>query len=431
VPENGSGDPVGIKSGGVKFEGNELDANGDPIGVHTKLMRHYRTELIDYLVKVAGPEPLELNPKPFPRPTGVATQLVVTEFDLPADRSGAMRRLDPRTGRVERLIVRDGRTVVEEVPPTPVNEYRTGSDWTLGTRDEHEERGTHDIAVGTDGYIYYGANAMSSDARGFVWWARGGEIVRLDLKTLAIRNYPGTPVISHGTDVDSKGYVWGSTGYGTVRVDIETGAVTEFRSVTPYSRPYDMGIDGLDNVYFSQIAVDKMGVVDGRTGAVTEIALPPMKSPDLLPEDVKVFNEIGSWDHNSAPGQLGPRRMGADRYGNFAYAGLYWAGAIAQVDGRTKTLVGIHEVPNGRWAQPYKMIPDKNRMVWFSNSAADMLGKFNPNTKTFTMYPLPTRGTNSRHLGLDETTSPTTVWVPYTGAGKVARVQFRHDTSKN
>src|SRR5207245_202484 len=123
--------------------------------------------------------------------------------------------------------------------------------------------------------------------------------------------------------------------------------------------------------------------------------------------------------------------MGADKNGNFAYAGLYWAGAIAQLDGRTKSLVAIRQVPNGRWAQPYKMIADRNHNVWFSNSAADMLGKFNPTTEKFVMYPLPTRGTNSRHLGIDETTDPPTVWVPYTGAGKVARVQFRTNTAKD
>jgi len=123
--------------------------------------------------------------------------------------------------------------------------------------------------------------------------------------------------------------------------------------------------------------------------------------------------------------------MGADQHGDYVYAGLYWAGAIEQFDVRTKTLVNVHEVPNGRWAQPYKMVPDKDHMVWFSNSAADMLGQLNPTTGKFTMYPLPTRGTNSRHLAIDESANTLTVWVPYTGARKIARVQFRTDTTKN
>jgi streptogramin lyase len=113
------------------------------------------------------------------------------------------------------------------------------------------------------------------------------------------------------------------------------------------------------------------------------------------------------------------------------YTGLYWGGGIAQIDVRTKTFVKIHAVPEMRWAQPYKPIADKNHMVWFSNSAADMLGRLNPTTGKITLYQLPTRGTNSRHLGVDDTTPIPTVWVPYTAAGKVARVQFRTDTSKD
>ena len=429
VPVNGSGDPPGWRSGGAQFEDGEMDANGDPAGVHTKLMRFYRNDVIAYLTRIAGPQPFALQPKPFPRPTRVATQLVVTEYDLPPDESGPLGRLDPRTGRVARLIVRDGRTVVVDVPPADVNEYRTGEDWTLGTRDEHEERRTHDIAVGTDGNIYYGANAMSADARGYIWWGRSG-FTRLDIETQTIKSYPPTPIISHGTDVDTNGNVWGSTSFGTVRMNPDTGEWVEFKSLTPWSRPYDLGIDRLDNVWFTQLAIDKLGVVDSRTGDVTEVALPPLRSPDLRPEDIDLFNRVGSWDHNAALGQQGPRRMGADRTGDFVFAGLYWAGAIAKLDVRTKTLAGVYQVPNGRWAQPYKMIPDKDHMVWFSNSAADMLGKFNPTTDTFTMYPLPTRGTNSRHLGVDDSTDPPTVWVPYTGAAKIARVQFRTDTSR-
>lgn len=432
-PEDSAGDPPGRRPGGAKFPEGELDANGDPVSVHTKLMRYYRKDFIEYLTRVAGPTAVRLNPKPFPRPTGVATQLVVTEYDLPFERPGGLGKLDPRTGRVSVLMVRDGRTVVQEVPAGERNEYRSGSDWSWGTRDEHLERGTHDIALGNDGNVYFGMNAMSSDlTKATVWWEGRPEIMSLDVKMQTIKAHSKPPVaLSHGTDVDTKGNVWGSTGHGAVRMNIETGELREFNTPTEFSRPYDLGIDRLDNVWLSQLAIDKMAVVDSLTGEITEVPLPPLKSPDIRPEDMEIFRTVGSWDHNSALGQQGPRRMGADRRGDYVYAGLYWAGAIAQLDVRTKTLVKLHQVPNGRWAQPYKMVADKSHMVWFSNSAADMLGQLNPATGKFTMYPLPTRGTNSRHLAVDDSTDIPTVWVPYTAAGKVARVQFRTDTSKN
>lgn len=426
-PLHSAGNPPGIRPGGAKFDDGELDPNGNLAGVHTKLLEFYRKDIIDYLTRVRGPQAFPLKLKPFPRPTGISTQLVVTEYDLPGEQDGALGKLDPKTGRVSMLVVRDGRTVVENLPPADVNDYRSGSDWMLGTRDEAEETGTHDMALGTDGNIYFGANGMASDPRGYIWFGTN-EFMKLDIETQTIKSYPKVPVLSHGKDVDTKGNVWGSSNDGAIRMNIETGEWTEFKSPTAWSRPYDLGIDRLDNVWFTQLAIDKLGVVDSRTGGVTEVALPPLKSPDLRPEDIEIFNKVGSWDHQAALGQEGPRRMGTDRTGDFVWAGLYWSGAIAKLDVRTKTLVGLYQVPNGRWAQPYKMVPDKNHMVWFSNSAADFLGKFDPSTEKFTMYPLPTRGTNSRHLAVDDSTNPPTVWVPYTGARKIARVQFRTNT---
>jgi streptogramin lyase len=426
-PLTSAGDPPGIKAGGAKFEDGELDANGDLAGIHTRLWNFYRKDVIEYLARVRGPQAVPLKLKPFPRPTGVATQLVVTEYDLPSERGGSLRRLDPKTGRVTMLVVRDGRTDVQQMPPEPLNEYRSGSDWMLGTRHEAEEGGAHDVALGNDGNIYYGANGMTSDPRGYVWFG-SNEFMKLDIETHTITAFPKVPILSHGKDVDSKGNVWGSSNDGAIRMNSTTGEWTEFKSPTAWSRPYDLGIDRMDNVWFTQLAIDKVAVVDSRTGKVTEVPLPALKSPDLRPEDIEVFNKIGSWDHEAALGQQGPRRMGADRTGDFVWAGLYWSGAIAKLDVRTKTLAGVYQVPNGRWAQPYRMMTDKNHMVWFSNSAADFLGKFDPTTEKFTMYPLPSRGTNSRHLAVDNSTDPPTVWVPYTGAGKIARVQFRSNT---
>ncbi|MBI4887907.1 MAG: carboxypeptidase regulatory-like domain-containing protein [Acidobacteria bacterium] len=433
VPENSAGDPPGRRAGGAEFPAGELDANGDPVSIHTKLMRFYRKDLVEYLTRVAGPKALPLKAKPFARPTGVATQIVVTEYDLPFNRPGGVGKLDPRTGKVSFLALRDGKTVVQDVAVEPRNEYRSGSDWSWGTRDEHLERGTHDIAVGVDGNIYFGMNAMSSDpARGYVWYSNGRQITGVDVKAGSIKPYPGLRFpLSHGTQVDSKGNVWGSFGLGFVRLDVATGTFTEFNTATPFSRPYDLGVDRFDNAWVSQLALDRLAVVDGKTGEVKEVALPPLTSPDLRPEDIEILKTVGSWDHNAAPGQQGPRRMSADARGDYVYSGLYWAGGIAQIDARTKTFVKIHSLPELRWAQPYKPIADKNHMVWFSNSAADLLGQLNPTSGKITLYQLPTRGTNSRHLAVDDTTDNPTVWVPYTAAGKVARVQFRFDTSKN
>ena len=431
VPTSSAGDPPGRGPAGITFAEGELDANGDPISVHTKLMRFYREDLVEYLTKVAGPNPVALKPEAFPRPTGIETQMVVTEYDLPSDRPrGGISQLDPRTGLVKVFTEQDGRTVSEDVPYVARNPYLTGEDWSWGTREN--QRGSHDIALGSDGNVYVDGRSMSMDPARDTIWIGGNAFTSFDVKTQTLKSYPRVPtVMSHGVDVDTNGNAWGSTGLGAVRMNIETGEIAEFNTPTPDSRPYDIGVDSLNNVWLSQLAIDKMAVVDGLTGDVTEVAIPSYTSPDIRPEDLEIHDTVGSWDHNSALGQQGPRRMGADRDGNFVYAGLYWTAGIAQFDARTKTLVKVHQVPNGRFGQPYKPFPDKNHMVWFGLSADDRFGQLNPTTGKFTMYPLPSRGTNSRHLAVDNTTDIPTVWVPYTGIGKIARVQFRTDTSEN
>ena len=55
----------------------------------------------------------------------------------------------------------------------------------------------------------------------------------------------------------------------------------------------------------------------------------------------------------------------------------------------------------------------------------DVLTKFDPKTERFTEYPLPTRGTEIRHVQVDNRTDPPTVWAPYKRTNKVVRLQFR------
>ncbi len=432
VPDDGAGDPVGRRPGGAPFPAELKDALGGPTGVHTELMKFYRKDIIPYLVKVAGPNPVPLKPQAWPRPKGIQTQIVVTEYSLPHERpQGTVGVVDQRTGKAIMYFLRDGKTVSQEVTPAPRNPYRTGADWSWGTREN--ESGTHDMALDFEGNPYFiGGSVSMNPARDRIWFG-GRQFTSFDVKTKQITVHSRVPtVISHGTGEDSTGtWAWGSTGLGAVRMNIRTGEITEFKTPTADSRPYDMDMDRFDNVWLTQIAIDKMAVVDNKTGDVTEIAMPKFESPDIRPEDIEIYNKVGSWDHNAALGQHGPRRLGGDRTGDYVYSGTYWTGKIAQFDARTKTFVKLHDVPNGRWGQPYKPFPDRNHMVWFGMSADDNVGKLNPFTGQMTMYPLPSRGTNSRHLAVHNTPEGPVVWVPYTGVGKMARVQFRHDTSKN
>lgn len=433
VPQSSAGDPVGVRSGGTSLEDGMRDDQGRPAGVHYRLMSFYKKDTVAYLTRVRGPKPFPITPKPFARPTGDATKLVVVEYDAPASRGGgaaSIMQLDPATGGATQLtLTADGKMTSAPVAPI-ANKYRSGSDWTLGTRAESREGGRHDLAIGGDGKIYYGGGNLDPALDGGVWWG-GREFLYFDVKTQTIRRYQTKPIVmTHGKGVDTKGNVWASTNDGAARFNPATGEITEYKSLTPYSRPYDMAIDRFDNIWFSQLAIDSMGVVDSRTGDVTEVPLTPYSSPDLRPEDLEIAKRVGSWDWNAALTQQGPRRMGADRNGDYVYAGTYWTGGLVQIDARTKTLKNLHHVPNGHWIQPYKVLVDKHHMAWFATANADLLGRFNPFTEQFTMYHLPTRGSNVRHLAIDDSTDPPTIWVPYISAQKIARVQIRTDTRR-
>ncbi len=423
------GDPP-EKPGGGQYVPPQLDENGKPMGVQHRLWAFRKNDIIDYLVRVRGPKPFPLKLKPFPRPTGEATGIVVTEYDVP-NNTGTLSTLDTKTGRSTRLtLLKDGSTLAEHVPPI-ANEYRSGSDWTWGTRsDEQEGAAIHDIALGTDGNIYYDGLGLAPDPRGYIW---SGTLMKLDVATQKLQRFPRPQGLggnfANGKAVDSKGYVWGSQPTGLFRVDPGTGEYTEFKALTPFGRSYDMAIDREEKIWFAQLGIDKLGVVDSRTGDISEVVLPP-SDEQIHPGDRENGQQAGGgWNMNAPLYAKGPRRMGADPNGDFVWVGEYWAGRLAKIDIHTKK-VTEYAIPQGRYAHPYKIVVDKDHMVWFGMANADLLGKFNPFTETFTMYPLPTRGSNSRHLILDTRTEGLTLWVPYTGAQKIAKVQFRANTAR-
>jgi streptogramin lyase len=77
------------------------------------------------------------------------------------------------------------------------------------------------------------------------------------------------------------------------------------------------------------------------------------------------------------------------------------------------------------YSQPYSVTVDKNHMVWITMLSSDRIAKFNPFTEKFTEYELPTLGTEIRHIQVDSTTDPPTVWLAYGRTDKIGRVQFR------
>ena len=116
--------------------------------------------------------------------------------------------------------------------------------------------------------------------------------------------------------------------------------------------------------------------------------------------------------------------MAADRDNDTVWVCDFFADRIANIVVESKK-VSEYALPH-RYSQPYAITVGKNHDVWITMLNSDRIAKFDPATEKFTEYELPTRGTEARHIRVDSSTNPPTVWVPYDRTNKIARIQFPH-----
>lgn len=411
--------------GGGKFDTPMFDKKGRPMGAQERVLAFYRKDLIDLLVRVRGPESYPLKVRAIPRPTGESANIVVTEYDVPE--GGTINRLDPKSGEMTQFsLTRDGKTTRNDEPEYYLNEYRNGTMWHRGISDEG---GQHDLIVGNDKYVYLTPTGVGLDPKGNVIYGARHDAVKFDVKEERFTVYPlpeGSPGMGRGKDVDSKGNFWGPVWEGVYKLDAQTLKWTFFPHVTKMGREYGLTIDGDDNVWTAQIALDKLAYVDGKTGKVGEVSIPPVDDEEMTDEDRNLSR--GS-NFVQALYQKGPRRLHGDRNpgGRYVWVGLFYAGRLGKIDGREKKFVADYKFPEPwyRYGYPYDAFVDKNGMVYVNFANADVIAKFNPKTEQFTYYPIPTRAHNARHIGLDNKPAVPEVWIPESNGGKVARIQFR------
>jgi DNA-binding beta-propeller fold protein YncE len=119
------------------------------------------------------------------------------------------------------------------------------------------------------------------------------------------------------------------------------------------------------------------------------------------------------------PWAQAPRRMGADKHGDFVYTGNSFGGTLAKINIHTKetTLVPL---PNPESDQPYQVAVDTSHNAWTNLWSTDKVGKYDPAANKWTLFDLPTRGTESRYISiLERPGQPMQVVVPYSRGRKV------------
>jgi streptogramin lyase len=326
--------------------------------------------------------------KMLPRPTGAATRVIYTEYDLPretiephdviVDGSGTvwyssfgeqnLGRLDPKTGKVSEFAIK------EHKPGFP-----TGL---LGLRSDRE------------GNLWFGNMYQATIARfdprteTFKFWPLEGE-ENFDAAQINM-------VSPQSSGVDGK--VWSqNNGFaGVHRLDIATGKLETFEPFkgAPGSHNiYDVVPDSNNNVYFTDFRQRHIGRIDAKTGAVKLYETP---TP------------------NSAP------RRGSMDAQDRLWFGEYRADRIGMFDTKTEKFREWQVAP--KWSAPYDVTTDKNGEAWTGSMLSDRVTRLNPATGEAINYLLP-RSTNIRRVFVDNATTPVTFWAGNNHGASIVKVE--------
>jgi virginiamycin B lyase len=316
--------------------------------------------------------------KTLPRPKGLATRVVITEYELPrktiaphdvrADREGMiwysnfvepfLGRLDPRTG-----------DHVEYALPVLKPGFPTG---TL---------------------------AMEPDGEGNWWLAMmfQGGLAKFDPRSKKFQIFPipaemntdatqQSMVMPRQSHVDGKVWTNEVSKQSILRLELSTG---KFESFEPFAgtvkgrthSPYGLAADAENNLFFMDFGDENIGRVDAKTGASTIYPTPTPKSR--------------------------PRRTMLDSQGRLWLA-EFAANKVAMFDIRTEAFTEW-DVPTPH-TYPYDVFLDRNGELWSGSMFSDRVLRLEPRNGRSLEYLLP-RQTNIRRVFVDDSTNPVTFWA--------------------
>jgi streptogramin lyase len=328
--------------------------------------------------------------KTLPRPSGRATHMIVTEYDLPrktiephdviVDRDGMvwysdfgaldLGKMDPKTGEVTQY------KIPEIKPGFPV-----------GTLDlEQDPDGNLWVAM-----MYQGGIARLDPKTGKVTtWS-----VPQEWQTDATQQSFLSPT---AMNVDGKVWVKNSDRAQILRMDPETGKWENFGTFKDPDTGRTIGSYGINatlgnKLFMLDFNSGDIGILDGATKKL----------------------EI----HRTAIAHSRPRRGRVDAEGRLWFA-EYDGDAIGVLDPKTKQ-IKEWQAPL-KWSNPYDAVLDKNGDVWSASMMNDRVLRLNTKTGQFTQYLLP-RFTNARRVFVDDSTDPVTFWVGSAHGASIVKLE--------
>jgi streptogramin lyase/cytochrome c5 len=332
-------------------------------------------KLVQWLARIRGPESENPKFKVMPYPTGPATEVIVTEYELPrlylathdvaqdADdnlwysphRGPRVGQLDPATG-----ITR------EHFIPVP----------------EGCIPGTHWITVTKDNWVWGSQN-----------WAH--MLTRIDPKTGELHQIKPPPrLLADGTPrpcnmsmggnwaVAPDGYIWKVRTGMVTKTDPETGKYVQTWPVKNVKATY--GTDVTDDNKF---------VGGGSWGNDWMVMLDIEKN--------EVVERLSSYPN------MGPGRSAFDSTNNLWSGGK--GGALVRLESSTRRLKEF-VAPLLYYGSFYEANADKNGEVWAGAVQTGRYSRLDPETEQWINYVLPEPYSHNRKSWIDDSTDPVSLW---------------------
>ncbi len=300
-------------------------------------------------------------------------------------------------------------------------------EWDVPTADSRP----HDPEVAPDGALWYTGQLAN-------------KLGRLDPKTGAMKEFnlksPGSG--PHGLAADKEGNIWftaNSKGY-IGKLDPKTGEVTEYpmpdaRARDPHSLVFDR--DGM--IFFTVQVGNFVGKLDPKSGRVTLKEVPTANARPygiIIWDDGAAYfcefnsNKIGRIQPKTLditeytlPEGARPRRI-ANNPDHFIYYTDFARGFLGRLEPQSGK-VEQWASPGGARSQPYGITSTSDGIVWYSESGVkpNTLVAFNPKTKTFEQWPIPSGGGVVRNM---VTARDGRLYLACSGVNKVAVVEVGH-----
>ena len=329
--------------------------------------------------------------KTFARPTGVATQVIYTEYDLPRPLLQPHDVIVTKAGQVwyssfgEQIIGR-----MDQVTGA-VKEFEveiSKPDFPKGVLAIREDR---------DGQLWIGNMYQAAIAR-FDPVTEKFEYFRPAPKD----NLPSTQlnqVAPYNRNVDGKVWAQNSGFAGVHRFDTKTGEVetwAPFKNSKDQHNIYDVISDSKNNVFFTDFRQQEIGRIDAKTGEISFYSFP---------------TKLAS-----------PRRGTMDEEDRL-WVGQYRGHKIGMLD--TKTGEMKEWLVPTPYSAPYDAIKDRDNYVWTGSMTTDKIARLNLQNNQFVEYLLP-KSTNIRRVFVQDDAPQPIFWVGSNHGASIIKVEPLH-----